>query len=237
MNTFEVQNDSRRVDDDPAAAANWPDVGLRHSRPKHVSLRHILRALASEHESVAAPYEAIGRLRPIVQAERARARNRPELGAAPHVVSTHWSGFVDGAVIGLCHFARVCCDRSARTMVAPIAVIAAGRLSRSELCPHDPLDLIFLSPNDKPTRMRAKRITTFVRQALIDLGFVVDHVAVSSGRCAQIVNTTIAATCAPCELRFLWGHFALYSRFTEMLERAPPALPSAAVPDSNSRSP
>jgi hypothetical protein len=236
MDTFEVQNDSRRVDDD-SAAGDWPDAGLRHSRPKHVSLRHVLRALASEHESVAAPYEAIGRLRPIVQDERARARNRPVVGAARHVVPTHWSGFVDGAVIGLCHFARVCCDRSARTMVAPVAVIAAGSLGRSELCPHDPLDLIFLSPNDKPARMRAKRITTFVRQALIDLGFVVDHLAVSSGRCAQIVNATIAATCAPCELRFLWGHFALYSRFTEMLERAPPALPSAAVPDSNSRSP
>jgi UTP:GlnB (protein PII) uridylyltransferase len=211
MDTFEVQHDSRRVDDDSAAAAIWPDAALRHSQPKHVSLRHVLRALASEQESVAAPHNAIGRLRPIVQAERNRARNRAELGAA----------FVDGAVIGLCHFARVCCDRSARTMVAPLAVIAAGRLGRSELCPHDPLDLIFLSPNDKPARMRAKRITTFARQALIDLGFVVDHLAVSSGRSAQIVNATIAATSAPCELRFLWGHFALYSRFTEMLERAP----------------
>jgi UTP:GlnB (protein PII) uridylyltransferase len=221
MDTFEVQHDSRRVDDDSAAAAIWPDAALRHSQPKHVSLRHVLRALASEQESVAAPHNAIGRLRPIVQAERNRARNRAELGAAPHVVPTQWSGFVDGAVIGLCHFARVCCDRSARTMVAPLAVIAAGRLGRSELCPHDPLDLIFLSPNDKPARMRAKRITTFARQALIDLGFVVDHLAVSSGRSAQIVNATIAATSAPCELRFLWGHFALYSRFTEMLERAP----------------
>jgi UTP:GlnB (protein PII) uridylyltransferase len=207
------------------------------SQPKHVSLRHVLRALASEQESVAAPHRAIGRLRPIVQAERARARNRPRLGATPHVVPTNWSGFVDGAVIGLCHFSRICCDRNARTMVAPVAVIAAGRLGRSELCPYDPIDLIFLSPKDKPARMRAKRITTFVRQALIDLGFVVDHLAVSSGRCAQIVNATTVATRAPCELRFLWGHFALYSRFAQMLERAPPALPNSAVPDSNSRSP
>jgi hypothetical protein len=123
MDTFEVQHNSWGVDDDSAAADDWSDAGLRHSQPKHVSLRHVLRALASEHESVASPHKAIGRLRRSVQVERARARNRPELGAAPPVVPTHWSGFVDGAVIGLCHFARVCCDRSARTMVAPVAVI------------------------------------------------------------------------------------------------------------------
>jgi len=219
VNTFEVQPDALHVGDDPAAAQNRPDSILQNSGPQHVSPRHILRALASDQKYVAAPHKAIAHLRPIVQAERTRAED-PSIGASAHIVPTNWSRFVDGTVIGLSHFARVCCDRRPRTMIAPVAIIAAGRLGRSELCSSDPLDLVFLTPNDKPARVQAKRITTFTRQALIDLGFVVDHIAVSSARCAQIVNATIAATYAPCELRFLWGHFALYSRFTELLDRA-----------------
>jgi hypothetical protein len=220
--------DTRKIPDDELSidnAANCPDAGFRRSQSKRASLRHVLRALAGDSESVAVPRMAIARLRLIVQSERARSVNRPALGAHPHVAPGYWPRFVDSTVIGLCHFARVCCDRGARSMVAPVAVIAAGQLGRGELCPDDPLDLIFLSSDDERARVRAQRITTFVRHALIDLGFVVDHIALSPGRCAQIVNTMIAATSRPCEFRFLWGQFALYSRFTGMLERAPPAPP------------
>jgi hypothetical protein len=220
--------DTRKIPDDELSidnAANCPDAGFRRSQSKRASLRHVLRALAGDPESVAVPRMAIARLRLIVQSERARSVNRPALGAHPHVAPGYWPRFVDSTVIGLCHFARVCCDRGARSMVAPVAVIAAGQLGRGELCPDDPLDLIFLSSDDERARVRAQRITTFVRHALIDLGFVVDHIALSPGRCAQIVNTMIAATSRPCEFRFLWGQFALYSRFTGMLERAPPAPP------------
>jgi hypothetical protein len=219
MDTRKIPYDEPRIDN----SANCPDAGVRRSQSKRVSLRHVLRALAGDPESVAAPHMAIARLRLIVQSERARSVNRPALGA--HVAPSYWPRFVDGTVIGLCHFARVCCDRGARSMVAPVAVIAAGRLGRSELCPDDPLDLVFLSSDDEGARVRAQRITTFVRHALINLGFAVDQIALSPGRCAQIVNAVIAATSRPCEFRLLWGQFALYSRFTGMLERAPPAPP------------
>lgn len=68
MDTRKIAHDELRIDN----AANCADAGFRHSHSKRVSLRHLLRALADDPESVAAPRVAIARLRLIVRSERAR---------------------------------------------------------------------------------------------------------------------------------------------------------------------
>jgi hypothetical protein len=69
--------DMRKIPDDELSidnAANCPDAGFQRSQSKRISLRHVLRALAGDPESVAKPRMAIARLRLIVQSERARTR-------------------------------------------------------------------------------------------------------------------------------------------------------------------
>jgi hypothetical protein len=102
-----------------------PDCGRSTGVDSLTSIRHTLRALASE----SGPRDALDKvrlLRPLVTKARDILRKRFESGDSPEANLRHRARFADSVVIGLLHIASISKGIRDGSMVAPLAAIAVG---------------------------------------------------------------------------------------------------------------
>ena len=169
------------TDDDPGMAARprRADACPPNSNSCTVptaTIRHALRALASE----SGPGEGLNQvrlLRPLVAQARDILRERFESGGSAEAYLRDRARLADSIVIGLLHIASISCGIRDGSMVAPLAVIAAGGYGRRELAPGSDLDLLFLLPESSSSRAETVAPATqacigAVVACLWDLGFV-----------------------------------------------------------------
>jgi hypothetical protein len=84
-------------------------------------------------------------VRSLVDTQRSKLSERLVAGAIDEyrAASIH---LADGAVVGLCHLARICVGRGANTIVAPFAAVAVGSYGLRQL--DSKLELLFLLSDD-----------------------------------------------------------------------------------------
>src|ERR1700676_4888622 len=152
-------------------------------------IRHALRALASE----SGPGEGLNRvrrLRPMVAHAHDILRERLESGGSAEEYLRGRARLADSVVIGLLHVASISSGIRYRSMVAPLAAIAAGGYGRRELAPGSDLDLLFLLPESSAGTVAAATQACIgaVVACLWDLGFVLDHAARSVQECLELAR-------------------------------------------------
>jgi [protein-PII] uridylyltransferase len=180
-------------------------------RMSTAAVRHALRGLASE-TGRQAGLHGVTRLRPLIAQAHESLREHFEAGGSLEDYLRGRARLADSAVVGLLHVASVSTGMRGDSMVAPLAVVAAGGYGRSELAPGSDLDLLFLLP-DRGQRGTAAATAACVRSVvagLWDLGFVVDHAARSSRECLDLAQTEPAVLASLLDRRFLWGGFGLF---------------------------
>jgi UTP:GlnB (protein PII) uridylyltransferase len=178
-------------------------------------VRHALRALASEPDSLRAPHEAIARLRPRIDAERRRLAHG--LGGSLDERLRRWTRLADGAIIGLSHLARVCSDIEARSAIAPFALIAVGKYGARRCDPDSSLELQYLLPEDQESLERGGRIVTFMRIGLAELGLAHRDAVGTAVECARVARAVGGAAAWFATARFLSGQYGLHAGFMGML--------------------
>jgi hypothetical protein len=116
------------------------------------SVRHVLRAIASNPAEALDRKRWLARVRPLVDRSHAALRSRFEADGSGAGFLRGRARLADGAVIGLLHLARaVVSVDDAVTAVAPVTVLAVGGYGRRELAPGSDLDLLFLTGDDSTT--------------------------------------------------------------------------------------
>ncbi|MCU1340495.1 MAG: GlnD PII-uridylyltransferase [Bryobacterales bacterium] len=175
-------------------------------------IRHALRALASE----SGPGEGLNRvrrLRPMVAHAHDILRERLESGGSAEEYLRGRARLADSVVIGLLHIASISSGIRYRSMVAPLAAIAAGGYGRRELAPGSDLDLLFLLPESSAGTVApaTQACIGAVVACLWDLGFVLDHAARSVQECLELArdNPTVLADLV--DRRHLWGCQGLFA--------------------------
>jgi glutamine synthetase adenylyltransferase len=125
-----------------------PSAAVGEATPDRVptaEIRHALRALASETGPLTG-LRGVKLVRPLVTRAHEVLRERLEAGGSVEAYLRDRTRLADSVVIGLLHVASISSGMRDRSMVAPLAAIAAGGYGRRELAPGSDLDLLFLLP-------------------------------------------------------------------------------------------
>jgi [protein-PII] uridylyltransferase len=186
---------------------------LHDAAPSADSVRHALRAIASD------PAEALDRRRWLARVRALVDRSQDMLRAgfeADGYAAAFLRGrarIADGAVIGLLHLARaVVRSDKVVTAIPPVTVLAVGGYGRRELAPASDLDLLFLLGDPAATGDHAERLIGFVLTGLWDLGFEVGHTSRTVAECQELARAEPKVLASLLDARFLAGSFSLYGR-------------------------
>jgi UTP:GlnB (protein PII) uridylyltransferase len=212
----------------PALQELKPDCGRSTGVDSLTSIRHTLRALASE----SGPREALDKvrlLRPLVTKARDILRKRFESGDSPEAYLRHRARFADSIVIGLLHIASISKGIRDGSMVAPLAAIAVGAYGRRELTSSSELDLLFLIPESSSSfagnvAPATRECIGAVVASLWDLGFEPDHATRSVKECLELAQDDPTVLDHLVDRRHLWGCYGLFAALdTELgtLRRSP----------------
>jgi [protein-PII] uridylyltransferase len=202
------------------------------------SVRHVLRAIASDPAEALDRRRWLTRVRPLVERAEAGLHRQFEADGSGAAFLRGRSRLADGAVIGLLHLARavVRTDDVVVTALAPVTVLAVGGYGRRELAPASDLDLLFLTDDDSAVRRAyAERLIGFVLTGLWDLGFEIGHAARTVAECERLASADPTVLASLLDSRFLTGSFGLYGRLdagvTQIAkEMGAEALAAALVP-------
>jgi UTP:GlnB (protein PII) uridylyltransferase len=212
----------------PALQELKPDCGRSTGVDSLTSIRHTLRALASE----SGPREALDKvrlLRPLVTKARDILRKRFESGDSPEAYFRHRARFADSIVIGLLHIASISKGIRDGSMVAPLAAIAVGAYGRRELTSSSELNLLFLIPESSSSfagnvAPATRECIGAVVASLWDLGFEPDHATRSVKECLELAQDDPTVLDHLVDRRHLWGCYGLFAALdTELgtLRRSP----------------
>ena len=176
------------------------------------TIRHALRALASE----SGPGEGfcrVRRFRPLVAQAHDILRERFESGGSAEEYLRGRARLADSVVIGLLHIASISSGIRYRSMVAPLAAIAAGGYGRRELAPGSDLDLLFLLPESSAGTVApaTQACIGAVVACLWDFGFVLDHAARSVQECLELAKDNPTVLAGLVDRRHLWGCQSLFA--------------------------
>jgi UTP:GlnB (protein PII) uridylyltransferase len=183
-----------------------------------------LRALASE----SGPGEGLNRvrlLRPLVAQAHDILRERFESGGSAEEYLRGRARLADSVVIGLLHIASISSGIRYRSMVAPLAAIAAGGYGRRELAPGSDLDLLFLLPESSSSRTVAPATRACIGAVVAcawDLGFVLDHAARSVQECLELAKDNPTVLAGLVDRRHLWAVRACSLPWMPNLRRVSP---------------
>ena len=190
--------------------------GCHDATPLAASVRHVLRAIASDPGEALDRKRWLARVRPLVDRSQATLRARFEAEGSVEGFLRGRTRLADGAVLGLFHLARAVV-RSAEvvTAIAPVTVLAVGGYGRRELGPASDLDLLFLLGDWARQRAHAERLIGFVLTGLWDLGFEVGHATRTVGESMELARVDHKVLASLLDARFLAGSVSLNA----MLER------------------
>jgi [protein-PII] uridylyltransferase len=187
-------------------------AGLHDGASSIDSVRHALRAIASDPAEVLDRRRWLARVRPLVDRSQAMLRARFEAEGSVTPLLRGRAGIADGAVIGLLHLARaVARSDKVVTAIAPVTVLAVGGYGRRELAPASDLDLLFLL-GDPAARAYAERLIGFVLAGLWDLGFEVGHTSRTLAECEELASAEPKVLVSLLDARFLAGSFSPFVR-------------------------
>jgi [protein-PII] uridylyltransferase len=204
----------------PRSATVAARMGARLDMTSTATIRHALRALASE-TGLQAGLRGVKLLRPLVAQVHEVLRERLESGGSVKDYLRGRAHLADSAVVGLLHIASAATEMRGDSMVAPLAVVAVGGYGRRELAPSSDLDLLFLLPErNQPDPAAATAVCiNAVVAGLWDLGFVLDHAARSARDSLDLAQSEPAVLASLLDRRFLWGGFGLYAALDADLAR------------------
>jgi [protein-PII] uridylyltransferase len=224
-----------RHDRRPGSKTSAPR-GLHDAAPPAESVRHVLRAIASDPGEALDRERWLARVRPLVDRAHATLRARFEADGSVEAFLRGRTRLADGAVIGLFHLARaVVRSDQAVTAIAPVAVLAVGGYGRRELGPASDLDLLFLLGDWARQRAHAERLVGFVLTGLWDLGFEVGHAARTVGESMKVARVDHRSLASLLDARFLAGSFTLHAILDADVRQTakgagPKALAAAVAP-------
>jgi [protein-PII] uridylyltransferase len=187
-------------------------AGLHDGAAPVDSVRHALRAIASDPAEALDRRRWLARARPLVDRSQATLRARFEVEGSVTALLRGRAAIADGAVIGLLHLARaVVRSDQVVTAVAPVTVLAVGGYGRRELAPASDLDLLFLLA-DPAARAYAERLIGFLLTGLWDLGFEVGHTSRTIAECEALARAEPKVLVSLLDARFLAGSFSPFVR-------------------------
>jgi len=193
-----------------------PSAAVGEATPDRVptaEIRHALRALASETGPLTG-LRGVKLVRPLVTRAHEILRERLEAGGSVEAYLRDRTRLADSVVIGLLHVASISSGMRDRSMVAPLAAIAAGGYGRRELAPGSDLDLLFLLPESSASRTVAPATQACIGAVvgcLWDLGFVLDHAARSVQECLELAKDNHTVLAGLVDRRHLWGCQGLFA--------------------------
>jgi UTP:GlnB (protein PII) uridylyltransferase len=176
-----------------------------------------LRALACHPDVRRSPREWISSLRSTLDGERERLGHGATRSRADG--QHEWSRIVDGAVVGLCHMARVCADAPAPSVIAPFAVFAVGDYGKQQCDVEGVPELLVLLAPDWEGRGRAECMIPFILTGLGELGLAMHYVVQTPPVCARAVATLTHGRERLATMRHLWGRNDLRARLDQELHR------------------
>jgi [protein-PII] uridylyltransferase len=184
--------------------------GFHDAPPSAGSVRHVLRAIASDPGEALDRKRWLARVRPLVDSAHATLRTRFEADGSVEAFLRGRTRLADGAVIGLLHLARaVVRSDEVVTAIAPVTVLEVGGYGRRELGPASDLDLLFLLGNPAG-RAHAERLIGFVLTGLWDLGFEVGHATRTVAECMELARVDHRVLASLLDARFLAGSHTLH---------------------------
>jgi [protein-PII] uridylyltransferase len=218
--------------------------GFHDAAPSAGSVRHVLRAIASDPGVALDRKRWLPRVRPLVDSAHATLRTQFEADGSVEAFLRGRTRLADGAVIGLLHLARaVVRSDEVVTAIAPVTVLAVGGYGRRELGPASDLDLLFLLGNPAG-RAHAERLIGFVLTGLWDLGFEVGRATRTVGECRELARVEHRVLASLLDARFLAGSHTLHAMLDGAVRQAvndvgakalagalPPRLEAARAPE------
>ena len=187
--------------------------GRHDAAPAAHSVRHVLRAIASNPGAELDRRRWLARVRPVVDRSRAALRSRFESDGSAAAFLRGRARLADGAVIGLLHLARAAFrSDDVVTAIAPVTVLAVGGYGRRELAPASDLDLLFLPDELAERHADAERLVGFVLAGLWDLGFEVGHATRTAAEALEFARINHVALASLLDARFLAGSFGASAR-------------------------
>ena len=203
--------------------------GCHDAAPLAASVRHVLRAIASDPGEALDRKRWLARVRPLVDRSQATLRARFEADGSVEAFLRGRTRLADGAVIGLLHLARaVVRAGDVVTAIAPVTVMALGGYGRRELGPASDLDLLFLLA-DRARRSDAERLIGFVLTGLWDLGFVVGHATRTVAECIELSRVDHKVLASLLDARFLAGSVSLHAMLEGSIRQAAKEVGATAV--------
>jgi [protein-PII] uridylyltransferase len=155
----------------------------------------------------------VRRFRPLVAQAHDILRERFESGGSAEEYLRGRARLAESVVIGLLHIASISSGIRYRSMVAPLAAIAAGGYGRRELAPGSDLDLLFLLPESSAGTVApaTQACIGAVVACLWDFGFVLDHAARSVQECLELAKDNPTVLAGLVDRRHLWGCQRLFA--------------------------
>jgi [protein-PII] uridylyltransferase len=184
--------------------------GFQDATPA-ASVRHVLRAIASDPGEALDRKRWLARVRPLLDRSHATLRARFDADGSVEAFLRGRTRLADGTVIGLLRLARAVVRSDAVvTPIAPVTVLAVGGYGRRELAPASDLDLLFLL-GDPAGSAHAERLIGFVLTGLWDLGFQVGHATRTVVECIELARADRIVLASLLDARFLAGSFGLHA--------------------------
>jgi [protein-PII] uridylyltransferase len=203
--------------------------GFHDAAPPAGSVRHVLRAIASDPGEALDRKRWLARVRPLVVRTQATLRARFEADGSVAAFLRGRARLADDGVIGLLHLARaVVRSDDVVSAIAPVTVLAVGGYGRRELAPASDLDLLFL-PGNSAGRAHAERLIGFVLTGLWDLGFEVGHATRTAPECIELARVDHRVLASLLDARFLAGAFGVHAMLEGNVRQAAKDVGAKAV--------
>jgi UTP:GlnB (protein PII) uridylyltransferase len=178
-------------------------------------VRDVLRAFAGSQSDPAAAAGELGRVRALLDRERARLRQRLANGAPAGEIAHAQARLLDDTVIGLCDLGHLPDQGSAA--MAPLAVIARGEYGRQKLALGASADLLFLVGADPVRLGKGLALTQLLARELAVLGWQVASARRTVRGCLSetLLDPAIALDLAAA--RLVWGDRGLFAELRAVL--------------------
>ena len=184
------------------------------------SVRHVLRAIASDLGVALDRKRWLARVHPLVDSSHATLRTRFAADGSVEAFLRGRTRLADGAVMGPMHLARaVVRSDQVVTAIAPVTVLAVGGYGRRELGPASDLDLLFL-PGNPAGRALAERLIGFVLTGLWDLGFEVGHATRTVAECIELARVDHRVLASLLDARLVAGSCGLQATLDGAVRQA-----------------